>query len=212
MVAKAVLNSFETMRYGQFVGGLPGGSSHFIRAVRSLLYLLSESLRHEGHRVSNLLIRHSGLNPYRICVEDDDWLAFDTLVVVFQMMQYFMQFTLLSNTNPFSGMGTFFLERTAEPWGRFQVSSQFCQFLRALLEAFVVPEEFENGNICTKYTTVYKYQKKLGYYAVPRRRRVPPQAPPVSQVPTRRRSEGVGRRPASPPWPPGGPPWPARPP
>ena len=167
MVAKAVLNSFETMRYGQFVGGLPGGSSHFIQAVRSLLYLLSHSLRHEGHRIANLLIRHSGLNPYRMRVEDDDWLAFDTLVVVFQMMQYFMQFTLLSNINPFSGMGAFFLEQTAEPWGRFQVSRQFCRFVGALLEAFVVPEEFdEHGNICTKYTTVYKYQRKLGYYTV----------------------------------------------
>ena len=167
MVAKAVLNSFETMRYGQFVGGLPGGSSHFIRAVRSLLYLLSQSLRQEGHRVANLLIRHSGLNPYRMRVEDDDWIAFDTLVVVFQMMQYFMQFTLISNTNPFSGMRGFFLERTAEPWGRYQVSRQFCRFVGALLEVFVVPEEFdEYGNICTETTTVYKYQTKLGYYTV----------------------------------------------
>ena len=80
MVAKAVLNSFETMRYGQFVGGLSGGSSHFIRAVRSLLYLLTKSLRHDGHHVANLLIRQSNLNPYRMRVEDDNWLAFDTLV------------------------------------------------------------------------------------------------------------------------------------
>ena len=167
MVAKCVLDSFETMRFGSFQGGLSNGSSYFIRAVRSLLKLLLMILRQEGRRIANLCIRHSGLNPFCMLIEDEDWIAFDTLVVVLLGMQYFMEFTMLSSMNWLAGLGNFFLQRTAEPWGRCQVSRQFCRFVQVLLEAFVVPEEFdEHGYICTRNTTVYRFKRQLGYYSV----------------------------------------------
>ena len=167
MVAKCVLDSFEAMRFGSFQGGLSNGSSYFIRAVRSLLYLLLMILRQEGHRIANLFIRHSGLDPFCMLIEDEDWIAFDTLVVVFQTMQYFLEFNMLSSMNWLPGFGTFFLQRSAEPWGRCQVSRQFCRFVHVLLEAFVVPEEFdEHGYICTRNTTVYRFNRQLGYYTV----------------------------------------------
>ena len=168
LAAKAILLSFETMRYGWFMGGLRNKSAWFIGALRSLIKLLPSIIKQCGHRLANLFYRQTNenmQNPFEMRMDDENWVAFDILLVVFNTYQYFQNFMLISKESIFSNFGGLFLEPTSEPWGRYLLGPDFIRFVRALIELFVIPEVYdENGQNCTQNVTVYRYNSTLRAY------------------------------------------------
>ena len=168
LAAKAILLSFETMRYGCFTGGLCNKSAWFIGALRSLIKLLPSIIKQCGHRLANLFYRQTNKNvqnPFEMRMDDENWVAFDILLVVFNTYQYFLNFTFLTKESISSNFGGLFLEPTSEPWGRYLLGPDFIRFVRALIEIFVIPEVYdENGQNCTQNARVYRYNSTLHEY------------------------------------------------
>lgn len=170
LAAKAVHLSFETLRYGQFIGGLQCKSTMFIGALYSLLKLLPRIIQKDGHNMANLLIHRTKQaiqDPLGMLIDEDNWMAFDLLLVVFNTMHYFMQFTILSEKCLFSNIGGIFLEPNSETWGRYIVGKPYLRFVRTILELFVIPEEYDEfGQNTTRNVTVYKYNQTTEKYSM----------------------------------------------